>query len=247
MSSLRAALVCLLACLSHGSAGTIEEANQLYQKGDAAQAARAYEALLSQGPSPALYFNLGNAHFKQASPGSLGRAVAAYLQAYELLPRDPDIRHNLEFALRRSGENLVPSGMPRILHRLFYFLSWKELLGLQWILYWLMLLTASLGLLVPPLRPKLRPVLATAFACWAAAGSWLALRASARTARLGVVVTPAAEARSGPGTNFPVGFSAPEGRRVCVLAESGDWLEIGTLKEGLKGWTEAKNIQRIKT
>ena len=39
-------------------------------------------------------FQLGNAHFKS---GQLGRAIAAYRQAEELAPRDPDLRANVQF------------------------------------------------------------------------------------------------------------------------------------------------------
>jgi Flp pilus assembly protein TadD len=63
------------------------------------EAAAAYEQILTNGAvSPALYFNLGNAHFKA---GQLGRAIAAYRQAERLTPRDPDVRANLQFARNR--------------------------------------------------------------------------------------------------------------------------------------------------
>ena len=40
-------------------------------------------------------------------------------------------------------------------------------------------------------------------------------------------------------------FNAPEGRRLVIVSESGDWLEVGVLKEGLKGWMLAKNVERV--
>ena len=48
--------------------------------------------------SPAVYFNLGNAFFKQ---GQIGRAIAAYHSAQTVDPRDPDVRANLGFARER--------------------------------------------------------------------------------------------------------------------------------------------------
>src|SRR5437867_5676222 len=52
-------------------AAAFDAANNLYDQGKYAEAAAAFEKLLSTGqPSPALYFNLGNAFFKS---GQIGR------------------------------------------------------------------------------------------------------------------------------------------------------------------------------
>jgi uncharacterized protein YraI len=60
-----------------------------------------------------------------------------------------------------------------------------------------------------------------------------------------VIVAPDAEARSGPGLNFPVNFKAPEGRRVSVVQEADGFVEVGVLKEGLKGWIPAEQLERL--
>ena len=73
-----------------------DAANKLFAQSKFADAATAYEHIIAAGSvSSALYFNLGNAHFKA---GQLGRAIAAYRQAEELSPRDPDVRANVQFA-----------------------------------------------------------------------------------------------------------------------------------------------------
>ena len=73
-----------------------DTANKLYEEGKFAEAAAAYESLVqSRQVSAALYFNLGNAWFKS---GQIGRAIAAYRQAEQMTPRDPDLRANLQFA-----------------------------------------------------------------------------------------------------------------------------------------------------
>src|ERR1700733_7161037 len=80
-----------------------EKADEFYQKGQYEQAIGAYQALLKESPeNPYLHYNLANAYLKGANNASLGRAIAEYCRAYQLLPRDPDIRYNLEFALGRS-------------------------------------------------------------------------------------------------------------------------------------------------
>ena len=48
--------------------------------------------------------------------------------------------------------------------------------------------------------------------------------------------SPAVEIRSGPGDQFPVGYSAPEGQRVLLLSRRPGWVEIGVPSRSLKGW-----------
>ncbi|UCG60643.1 MAG: tetratricopeptide repeat protein [Candidatus Zixiibacteriota bacterium] len=75
-------------------------ANRFYEEKDFASAIRLYESVLNQGlESSALYFNLGNAYFKN---GDLGYAVLYYMKARRLSPDDADIRQNLRFARQYS-------------------------------------------------------------------------------------------------------------------------------------------------
>lgn len=224
-------------------AQTIGDAQKRYDAGDYRGAAAAYETLLkSDRRNPALHYDLGSALFKD---GRLGPAIASYQRAYDILPRDADIRYNLDFALRKSGEELVPAGVPPLLFRLFHLHSERELAGLQWIFCWSALLIASLWLQKPDLRQALFPWGAWAAALWLFYGGWWAARRTVEPAERGVIVKAAAEIRSGPGDKFGVSVTAPEGRRVEILGESEGWLEIGVLKEGAKGWLPADAVERI--
>ena len=77
--------------------------------------------------------------------------------------------------------------------------------------------------------------------------AWLYRYYDERALAAAVVTTQKAEVRSGPGQNFRVGFTIPEGRRVLVLDETAhaDWAEIGVYGEGLKGWVPRSSIERI--
>lgn len=71
-------------------------ANHLYESGQYQQAAQAYQQLVDQGFSDSvLFYNLGNAYFKQ---GDYGRAILNYRRAELLAPRDADIATNLNLA-----------------------------------------------------------------------------------------------------------------------------------------------------
>lgn len=238
-------LACLLcvpaAAPAQTAAGTPAEAHELYQKGRFEEAAAIYEALAAAEPLEASHhYNLGNARYKT---GQLGRATACYLRAFKLAPRDPDIRFNLAFALERAGEALVLPGIPEALHRLVYLLSGEELQGIFWSSWAAFFLLWGLYLLDSRLRLPTALVLAALIA--AGSGGWLALRGSLEPPELAVVTLPNAEVRSGPGRNFSASYTLPEGRRVEVLGASGDWVEIGVARDGIKGWIRRDSIERV--
>lgn len=228
------------------------QAAKRYDAGDYRGAAAAYLELSRDQPgNPALHYNLANAHFKA---GELGRAIAQYQRAFDLRPRDADTRHNFEFALKRAGEELVPPGVPPALFSVFYLLSERELAGLQWLGCWAVLILASLLLARKPSleeqeesapRGALYSWGKAALLFWLVTGSWWLARKSLEPARPGVIVSATAEIRNGPGDNFNVSFTAPEGRRVQILSENAEWLEIGVLKEGAKGWLRADSVEKI--
>lgn len=241
----------LAASLACGAAAApapaaLAEANALYEAARYPEAASAYEALLRASPhSAALQYNLGNARFRQGGPGSLGRAVAAYMRAFRLDPRDGDVRANLDYALKRAGESLVPSEMPPAVFVLYHVLSDVELAALHWLAFWAACLLAAGALLVARAREPLRAAALAAAAAWVGFGGWWALRRSTGFKEPAVVLLQDAEVRSGPGDGFPVSFKVPEGRRVERLDEKGPWQEIGVPREGLKGWILKTSLEAI--
>ncbi|MBI5883440.1 MAG: tetratricopeptide repeat protein [Elusimicrobia bacterium] len=216
---------------------------ELYAAADYSGAVAGYAALVADQPrSASLHYNLGNSLFKD---GQLGRAIAEYQRAFDLRPRDRDIRHNLGFALKRAGEDLVPPGVPPFLHYLFHLLSGRELAGLHWLACWATLILASAALLRRSAAGAIGWWGAGALAAWLFFGGWWGARAALEPSERAVVIKATAEIRSGPGDGFSVAFTAPEGRRVSVLSENGRWLEIGLDLEGAKGWVLADSVERV--
>jgi len=239
-------IVCLLAALLAlpASAATYADAKAAYDAGNFEQAAAAFGALAAAQPGDAaLHYDLGGSLLKS---GRLGRASASYQRAFDLDPRDGDGRHNLDFVLKRAGEELAPPGIPSPAFAAFTALSARELAGLHWLAAWASMILAGLYLLGgPERREKISAWLLSAAAAWLLFGLWWAgLRAVLPEGR-GVIVAGRAELRNGPGEKFTVGYTAPEGRRVRVLSESGPWLEVGLLKEGVKGWVLATSVEKL--
>jgi outer membrane protein assembly factor BamD (BamD/ComL family) len=80
------------------------EAERAYREGEFAEAVVAYEAIIAQGMESAeLYYNLGNAYFKQ---NNLGRSILFYNRAQLLNPSDEDVRHNLVYARTKTKDNI---------------------------------------------------------------------------------------------------------------------------------------------
>jgi tetratricopeptide (TPR) repeat protein len=238
------AVLLAAALASPAAAADYAAAKASYDAGRFDQAASEFEALLAARPDDAaMHYDLGNALLKA---GKLGRASASYQRAFDLDPRDGDGRHNLDFVLKRSGEELAPPGIPGPAFAAFTALSSRELAGLHWLAAWAAMILAGLALLGDAgRREKLRDWLIASAAAWLMFGLWWAgLRAVLPDGR-GVIVAGRAELRNGPGEKFTVGYTAPEGRRVRVLSESGAWLEVGLLKEGVKGWILASSVEKL--
>lgn len=232
-------LVVIWLCVPSYSQETDSQAEQLYREGRFAEALLSYEKDLKNYPNdPFLYYNIGNAYFKM---GSTGLAVANYYRAYRLLPRDKDIRHNLALALASCGEQFIPSDVPAALYNAFFYLSYNELKGLTFALFWL---TALFGF-VWLIRRKGGKFLAFAGVCLLICATWFYARHQLESQPLAVVAAPSAEIRSGPGTNFPANATAAQGHLLTILDRKDRWYEVVLNSESIKGWVESSTIEKI--
>jgi tetratricopeptide (TPR) repeat protein len=92
-----------------------QSANQSYSAGNYAEAANQYELIINSGyESSELYFNLGNAYFKQ---DQIPSAILYYEKARKLDPNDENIKFNLELANSRIVDKMEP--LPE-----FFLRSW---------------------------------------------------------------------------------------------------------------------------
>lgn len=79
------------------------DANAQYAEGNYAEAIVQYEHILTEQQAPEVYYNLGNAYFKQ---GELAQSILAYERALRLKPSYKDAKHNLQFAQSRIIDNI---------------------------------------------------------------------------------------------------------------------------------------------
>lgn len=79
--------------------------NHYYEAKDYAAAVETYESVLAHGYCSAqLYYNLGNAYFRQ---DLLGQAVLSYERALRLRPNDREIQENLDLANSRIQDQIA--------------------------------------------------------------------------------------------------------------------------------------------
>ena len=81
-----------------------DAANAAYAEGRYEEAATIYQALIDEQPDATLYYNLGNARFKQ---GELAQAILNYERALRLQPNHKDAQYNLAFAQSKITDNIV--------------------------------------------------------------------------------------------------------------------------------------------
>jgi len=214
-----------------------DTANKLYAQNKFAEAATAYEQIITNGTvATALYFNLGNAHFKA---GQLGHAITAYRQAEELAPRDPDVRANVQFARNRvQGPRLSMSMWRQKLGTL----SAKEWVTLSTVAVWVTFTLLSARVLKPSLRVPLRPwtVVSIVGALLIIASAKLATAQSA-SPRTAIVITTDATVRNSPFDESPSAFTAHDGAELRVLDHKNDWLQVSDGGRNL-GWIKRSMV-----
>ena len=226
--------------------GAMGGANVSYEDGDFAQAAQTYQQLVDQGHrEAALFYNLGNAHYKS---GEIGRAVLNYLRAERLAPRDPDIRANLELARARTvdfldedegpGAAVVPTALR---------LNDDELSVVALALW-------SLTALSLVLRTLLRAGKVRRAALYIAVVAGILMLVSA--ASLGgrkldgsdddaVIVADAVNVLSGPGDQYPTEFELHTGTETHLIEERGSWVRVALGEGKLQGWVPAPDVERV--
>jgi tetratricopeptide (TPR) repeat protein len=219
------------------SAAAFDAANRLYEQGKFKEAAAAYEGMLHSGQaSAALYFNLGNAFFKESQ---MGRAIAAYRYAEQISPRDPDLRANLQFARNQiQGPTLASTWWQRWLGRL----SLNEWTYLAVAAIWLLLLLLTVLRWRPAWKQQLKAytitmAAATVLLCVCFAGALYQDRYSPQA----IVVTREAAVRQGPLDEAPTTFTVRDGSELKVLDRKDEWLQV-TADSRRSGWVRRDQV-----
>ena len=232
--------------ISHAD-GSLAAYNELYRSEQYEEAYKNYaESLKKDIRNPVLWYNAGNALYRLNRHGD---AVYSYLKAFMLAPRDADIRFNLEYAMRVTGQPFVPEGTPKSFYLLFYLFSGQEMKAMAIVFFWAAMAAACAALKLEGKAKKysLRTC-AAAFSLLAVIGGWAWARHYSQFSSSSAVITSSGGIKllSGPGENFRECAAAPEGRIVRILSSSDEnYYEIGLDAEGISGWAIKTGVKKI--
>ena len=240
-------LLLLLLPLS-ASAVTKADADSAYVRGEYQQAIKDYEALLKQGASADLYYNLGNAYYRTEN---ITRAVLNYERALLLSPGDRDIRFNLQMARSKTIDKIIPE------QEMFFVTWYRSLISMASVDGWARIALISLAIAIMLAlvylfsdRIWLRKVgffgaflMVAVFLC---SNLFAHQQKQQLLYRKGaIVIAPAVTVKSTPAQNGTDLFILHEGAKVTITdASMKDWKEI-RLADGKEGWIETRQIEFI--
>jgi len=223
------------------------EGVRAYTDGDLIEAVARFEATAAVSHDADVYYNLGNT---RARRGELGHAVANYLRASRLAPRDPDIRANLAWVRSHTRdielEGAPPPPVIRHLGAILGALSLDEFCLLLIAALWL----AALVIAWAWWRTGWTPVMRR----WGLVSGFILLAILANSAwrwydqrvkDVAVVVVAEVDVRSGPEESFPVVFQVHDGLTLQVKASRDDWSQV-TLGGEWDGWLPTAALTHVR-
>ena len=227
---------------------TKAEADSAYVRGEYQQAIKDYEALLKQGASADLYYNLGNAYYRTEN---ITKAVLNYERALLLSPSDRDIRFNLQMARSKTIDKITPE------QEMFFITWYRSLINLASVDGWARtaLIALALAIILALMylfseRIWLRKVgffgAIFLIAVFILSNVFAHQQKDLLINRRGAIVTAGAvTVKSTPDKKGTDLFILHEGTKVTITdASMKEWKGI-RLADGKEGWIEAKLIELI--
>jgi tetratricopeptide (TPR) repeat protein len=233
---------------SPAAAQTKAEADSAYARGEFQKAIKDYEALLKQGVSADLYYNLGNAYYRTED---ITRAVLNYERALQLSPGDKDIRFNLQMARSKTIDKITPET------ELFFVTWYRSLANMTSVDGWAYLALTALALAI-----VLALIYLFANAVWLRklgffCGIALLLlfvlanvlanhqKNDFTENRGAIIMGSAVMVKSTPAADGTDLFILHEGTKVTITdSQMKDWKQI-RVADGKEGWVETKLIELI--
>lgn len=235
---------------------TAQQADSAYSKEDYRMAIRLYlQAIDSDGVSPEIYYNLGNAYYRI---NELGRAVLYYQRALNLDPSMDDARSNLEFVKTRiidkpEDDSSFLSNLHRRILAGFSPDAWAWIAFVMFVL-----LTGCVAVYIFSGNVMLRKtgffggIVVLVLTVYAITIAYQAATASKRT-DMAVVIVPTANLRSVPGTSsdnkvIPIheGTMLEITDSLIMQGESSSpkWYDV-KINNSTRAWVNAADVEQI--
>ena len=226
----------------------LSQANEAYSREDYKKAAELYEKMLQEeGISSDLYYNLGNAYYKDKQ---YPKAILNYERALLLSPGNEDARFNLEMANSRITDKIEPVGV-------FFLTVWTQnlintlssnswaILGIvSFLLFivgiYLYFFTRNVLLRKIGFFAGLLLLLVSIFS-----NDFASVQKDKMTERKeAIIFAPTITIKSAPAESGTDLFVLHEGTKVKLLDKVGEWSEI-LLADGNRGWIPTDQLEVI--
>lgn len=222
----------------------LRQAQQAYDAGKYQQAIQAWRALTEIGfVNGDLYYNMGNAYWRL---GQVGEARLHFLKAVKLLPRDPQVRENLEF-ISEKIQPLPPAMGPwALLAKVPFYRIALNLGESLWFAAGASLAFFTVLILFRLQRKKLWLVLGVfllvpfGYGMFSLATNFWETRFDRRV----VVLQPQVPLLSAPTADAKPETEIREGMVLQLLRNQGDFALVKT-PEGKEAWVESKSIGEV--
>ncbi|MEO6521319.1 MAG: tetratricopeptide repeat protein [Mucilaginibacter sp.] len=222
--------------------------NDQYAKGKYADAAKTYQSILNNGnQSATVYFNLGNAYYKQ---GDIPSAILYYEKAHKINPGDDDINFNIQLCNLKTTDKIDPT--PDI-----FLTKWWEAIVMAFsvgTLGWLSILffIAGSGVFIAYLYSQSVSLKRTSFFTamgLISIGLITIILAATQvhyfaSHKQAIVFSNAVNVKSEPGAGSKNLFVIHEGTKVDVLENSNNWMRVRLLN-GNEGWILVGDVKAI--
>lgn len=234
--------------MAQGADSLFVEANELYRQEKYDQALGLYEEIEDMGlESWALYYNIGNIHYKM---NRVAPSIYYYEKALLLSPDNRDVLFNLEFANQMVLDNIEP--LPRNLGQRFMdgvvlkltYENWAKIsVGLAFLFALLFLMyhfSYSTG------KKRFYFISSIATVILVTTMLFFAFRNEhyVKNNREAIIFAREAEVNNAPTNSSETFFELHEGTKVSVLETLDNWKKI-RIADGKIGWIEEKHLKEI--
>ena len=225
-----------------------EQANDLYNKGDFDDAISKYESIINSGEhSAALYFNLGNAHYKL---NHIAPSIYYYEKALKLAPNDKEIQNNIVFARNMTIDAIDKTpeiGFAKFSKNVTNWLTfdnWAKLSVVLMVLFVVFYLVYYF--IFGSTKKRLAFIVSMSFLILSCSAVALAFNnyALVENDQPAIVFAKESMVKSEPNLRSPESFKLHEGTKVQILDTVNNWKKI-KLADGKTGWIPNIDIKAL--
>jgi tetratricopeptide (TPR) repeat protein len=225
-----------------------EKGNTYYAKAQYKEAVNTYQEIVDEGyQSAAVYFNMGNASYKN---GDIPSALLFYEKAHKLAPGDDDINFNIRFVNSKTTDKV--DAVPE-----FFLNRWWQAVMLNFSINELSVMSIVFILLGSVILAgyffassialkKFSFYASLLFFFLFALTFFIAGRQTSyfENHRQAIIFSNSVNVKNGPVDKSNTLFVIHDGTKVNVLDNSNDWMKIG-LPNGNVGWIKVSDAKEI--